>query len=384
MIHPVRRIRHLSRRELYDLVWQSPMSRLGEEFGISDKGLAKICARMDIPCPQRGYWAQKAAGRAVQPTPLPPEKKATRKVATIRATVVPPLTPPEQVVANQAAESAATGIQVPDSMDGLHPKVRDWFAIHHQEQLERIAEQREARKDTFDWSRPLRGDLTERDLYRFRVTSAVFYAVEAAGGSVVKASVIGKVTFRIDGEDIDCSIVEKLYRPLRAPGGSWTAWPDHHQTGLYSTGFLRVTITTYVQGTRTEWVETQTRKIGDDLPQIAGGIVAAAAYRKRREQEFREAELSRQEEEERQAQLRWEREREAKRWQAFRGAASDWQEHARLSAYLVQLRQRLEAEGDQEVQGRRLSEWVAWAQRHTDELDPLSGGLAGLFGTRMP
>lgn len=79
MTQPVRRIRHLSRQELYDMVWQTPMSRLGEEFGISDKGLAKICARMDIPCPPRGYWAQKAAGRAVQPAPLPPREESHEK-----------------------------------------------------------------------------------------------------------------------------------------------------------------------------------------------------------------------------------------------------------------------------------------------------------------
>ena len=46
------------RDELYRRVWSQPMSQLAEEEGISDRGLAKICARLDIPRPPRGYWAK--------------------------------------------------------------------------------------------------------------------------------------------------------------------------------------------------------------------------------------------------------------------------------------------------------------------------------------
>lgn len=33
------------------------MSRLSERFGLSGNGLAKICRRLDVPYPPRGYWA---------------------------------------------------------------------------------------------------------------------------------------------------------------------------------------------------------------------------------------------------------------------------------------------------------------------------------------
>ena len=38
------------------------MSTLALEFGISDRGLAKVCGRHRIPVPPRGYWAKVAAG----------------------------------------------------------------------------------------------------------------------------------------------------------------------------------------------------------------------------------------------------------------------------------------------------------------------------------
>lgn len=52
----------LTRRDLYDLVWGKPMTALAQEFGISDRGLAKLCSRHRIPVPPRGYWAKVAAG----------------------------------------------------------------------------------------------------------------------------------------------------------------------------------------------------------------------------------------------------------------------------------------------------------------------------------
>lgn len=36
------------------------MSTLAIEFGISDRGLAKVCGRHRIPVPPRGYWAKVA------------------------------------------------------------------------------------------------------------------------------------------------------------------------------------------------------------------------------------------------------------------------------------------------------------------------------------
>jgi len=46
----------LTRKELYDLVWAEPLSRLAKRFKISDNGLRKICKRMNIPIPAMGHW----------------------------------------------------------------------------------------------------------------------------------------------------------------------------------------------------------------------------------------------------------------------------------------------------------------------------------------
>ena len=45
----------LSRDELYSQIWATPMIRLAAQYGITGTGLAKICARLNVPWPPRGY-----------------------------------------------------------------------------------------------------------------------------------------------------------------------------------------------------------------------------------------------------------------------------------------------------------------------------------------
>lgn len=374
---PVLKRRRVSREELYALVWKTPMSRLAADFGLSGNGLAKICARLDVPVPPRGYWAKKDAGKPVVAYRLPPQKQGVPSHADIRPTPPVKPVPAEERQTRDVAVKAAKTVFLPAATDRLHPMVQVWFAEHKREQKEREQENRRAARDVFNWSRPLLADLTERDIYRFRVTSAVFRAVEAAGGEVVKAPVTGKVTFRAGRHEIACSIVEKLYRPLRIPeGDGWTAWPDHHQSGLHSTGFLRVTITTYLEGRQKQWIETEKQKIVDVLPEIAGAILSGGTILERQKQEREEAARLYREEELRRLELQRQREAEERRWQRFARAAADWEEHARLLAFIDELKRRLPPapkEVQEELRGR-----IAWAEARARELDPLAAGLQKL------
>ena len=70
----------VTREALYAAVWETPISRLAERYGISDNGLAKICRREDIPYPPRGYWAKHVAGKAPERTPLTESDRASRPI----------------------------------------------------------------------------------------------------------------------------------------------------------------------------------------------------------------------------------------------------------------------------------------------------------------
>jgi hypothetical protein len=46
----------IRREELFRLVWEKPLSKLAPKLGISDRGLAKVCVRENIPLPPHGHF----------------------------------------------------------------------------------------------------------------------------------------------------------------------------------------------------------------------------------------------------------------------------------------------------------------------------------------
>lgn len=46
----------LTRKELYDLVWSTTISKILEQFALSNDGFKKICKKYEIPLPPNGYW----------------------------------------------------------------------------------------------------------------------------------------------------------------------------------------------------------------------------------------------------------------------------------------------------------------------------------------
>lgn len=46
----------LTRKELYDIVWSTPVSKLTQQYALSNDGIKKICKQFEIPMPDGGYW----------------------------------------------------------------------------------------------------------------------------------------------------------------------------------------------------------------------------------------------------------------------------------------------------------------------------------------
>lgn len=65
-----------NRVELYNEVWDQPLVKLSRKYGISDVRLGKVCRKLKIPHPGRGFWAKRAVGQTVERMPLPEFKDA--------------------------------------------------------------------------------------------------------------------------------------------------------------------------------------------------------------------------------------------------------------------------------------------------------------------
>src|SRR5205807_8278217 len=93
----------LTREQLYQFVWNEPIRTVAVRYGLSDRGLAKICMRLNVPVPGRGYWQQKAVGKAVSRPRLKP--------------LAPTASPQEQQI-TLGGQSSRSGSTVRDSVAG--------------------------------------------------------------------------------------------------------------------------------------------------------------------------------------------------------------------------------------------------------------------------
>lgn len=376
--------RQVTRNELYKLVWSKPMKHLAADLGISGTGLAKICKRLDVPSPPLGYWEKKAAGKPVMIPELPAKGSAIPGAATIRRTPPAP-PPPESAVLLASVTPVPTTVRIPDDDPAdLHPRVRAWVEQHATEQKKRAKEIRQTR-GSGSWFMPTPlADLTPRDLYRFRVTSALLFAVEEAEVKIKSAAITGKLTFAVSKHEIECSVVEKMRRSFKRgeEANKWTAYPEHHQGGLEPTGLLRVAILTRLGEKQPQWIEDAAKKIVDYLPNVVGTIVAAGPIidAMNRERESWEEQARRERETAERARRR--AQMDGERWKRFQTFASQWETKLRLEAFLSEIERRAAKESSKAtIDGKTLDDWLAWARAKIDDLDPFAEGVNGLLAT---
>lgn len=79
--------RRVTRVELHDRVWRTPVRRLAAEYGITDVALAKVCRKLGVPRPPRGYWRKVECGMKIKKPALPRRSPEAPSAATIRGAV---------------------------------------------------------------------------------------------------------------------------------------------------------------------------------------------------------------------------------------------------------------------------------------------------------
>lgn len=100
----------LTREALYELVWSDPMLRVAARFGVSSSYMARVCTLLNVPRPERGYWAKRAVGKAPK-QPALPEPRPGDELVWVRDGTPPrwkrPLPKPPQEKRRKRRESSA-------------------------------------------------------------------------------------------------------------------------------------------------------------------------------------------------------------------------------------------------------------------------------------
>jgi hypothetical protein len=366
----------ISREDLYKQVWEKPMRRLAADYGISGNGLAKICDRLNVPYPPRGYWARKAAGQKVVQFRLPNPTDDTPGEVTITPTPPPPpplRLPPEVADQLTVARAKIKEVTVPDRLSSRpHAIIAGWIA-------ERRRRREEARLDP--WRSPSDYRFTEVEQRRHRILDTLFKALERHGFKA-KLGDRHELYLEIERERVDFDLRERkkqVRRPLTAEEKrSPYASPRGFVQEMQLTGELILSLKTHlVDGVKHEWRDGE-QPLEAQVPDIISLILLAGPILKERRRQYEEAEARRREEEHRRYEEKERRKTDANQWRRFVEIAEFWRDLEVARQFLSALEAKSFAD-DFTVKDRSLADWLAWAHEKVEASDPLVMGAERIF-----
>lgn len=383
------------REVLYKEVWEQPVTKVAQKYGVSDVMIHKVCKSLDIPVPPRGYWAKKQAGQFVEITPLPESNRKTIINGQKRITESGPQSIPvaDETLAfldpderGQVIETA-WNLRVINDGHKLHPILlkhksafaawkksnpRDEFAPRNRDTYRRIPEGQPRLWDS----------VSEEILPRiYLILDTLFRAIESLGGSIND-----NLSLQIRGEQVYFDVIEgKTKTPhvlTKAEQKQWDKYeeekrrygyayePKFRKNDYIPTGKLTFFSRrdSYLRDTETTGLEERVGEILIDLYIESESV--------RIEREAKEAAQRKAEEEQRQKEMRRQlRDQEVDRLQSLENESEDYEKACRIRAYVAAVEAKPElAETKQE--------WIAWAKAKADWFDPTVASNDPIFGVR--
>jgi hypothetical protein len=369
----------LTREELYAQVWAEPMTRLAQRYGMSDRGLAKVCTRMGIPVPGRGYWARVQSGQVPLRAKLPKIKAGQKAVVNLnkRGHILEETKELQDVAGYIESEAHPDNkIVVPDELIDPLPLV------------EKTAKSlRAAGADDHGMVRPrakrcLDIRVGKESIERAaRIMDALLKALDVRGIELTHDEKgEGGTQLMVDGETLDFHLEEKARREKYQPTTAEQKKLDENsyyryqlpEDKFFPSGnlSLKLDIGWWGRGLRGTWSDGKRQRVDNCLNKFIATAYKAAAQKKaarikREREEYEWAEQERREE-----ILRRQIEKEQKRVDALTAQARLWQEAQQLRAYVQAARSAGYYALPAITGGRNMKEWCDWALEQANRLDP--------------
>ncbi len=354
----------LSREQLFELVWEKPLSRLADELGVSDVGLAKMCKRLEVPRPTQGHWMRVRAGRG-ESRPALPEHSGEQEVSLPKA---------RRSRAEPMAKRKPPAIVVPKQLSNAHPLV-----VRLEKEL------KGTKPDGLGLLvSPRRGGLVvevseENRMRALRIMNALLKALNERSIVAVPGKGHGsKAALRVGEEELAFSLKERLQRrdhlltseeQEREARTGWSSAPRYDFT---PTGALRLQLGGLDRlGVRQSWSDGRRARLESKLGDVVLGVEDARAALEERRRHW--AEQHRRWEEERQQRFEEEqrREEERRRVERLEALAQRWERSERLRRFLGAV----EVAAQKQESGA-LAEWLEWGRITANLVDPIPAVLA--------
>jgi hypothetical protein len=350
----------LTRTELYEKAWATPMLQLAQEFGISDVGLAKLCRRHDIPLPGLGYWRKRETGRDPGRVPLPPASNRTMESIEIVASQKP--VDIKALLADQAQPQVSVNLDGPIT----HP-----FALRTEKSL---VKSKPGAKGLLVPKDGKAGHLlvSPSSLPRaLKLLDAFLQACEAQhyslnwpkeADSQLSVVVLDETIFLQLCEVMNAKAHELTREEQKHP---WMApkW-DYEATGK---------LPYFDYNVRHSWGDAKQQRLEACLGKAVLGLAAASmAIKKEREERLRK-----QKEWEDQARIEEEarkrREEFKRRTEVLTGLMENWRKSRLVEDFLQALQTEIGGRTFNEEESRKIESFAEWTRAYAEKLNPFRG-----------
>lgn len=349
----------MTRAELYEKVWTTPMRKLAPEYGLSDVGLAKLCRRHNIPLPGLGYWARVQFGQKPERPTLPSSADPRLDVVEIL-----PGEPGQQVEKKERIEYPK--IEVPADMEISHP-----VALRFRRILFKSKKDQRGVLLASEGTVPLK--ITPESLPRaLRICDVLFSALEHNKCTISWPKPYNTpLEIIVNDEKMHLSISEKLHRKEKPPSESSSRWwKDYEYT---PTGELKLAFSSSeFSWVSKSWNDGKRRRLEDFMGEIVGECERTGLAIKRCRQERIEAEHRRAEEQKREAEKAARQAEYDRKATIVTKFAQDWRESKLIKCFVRALQAATDAAEVSPELKEDLQKIIDWGREHADYVDPLT------------
>lgn len=348
----------LTRKELYDLVWENPMSKLAKKYSLSDNGLRKVCKKLDIPLPKNGYWQK-----------IQYNKKVSKEKLPVNNTVENSIT----LKFRDNSETIINGVE--NELNQLTKEIKNELkeTIIFPEKLTKPLQLISDAKNDLKTQEPsyyhnIKGLLnTSVDILNITVAPqnvkrALLFmdifikAIQKRGHNVITK---GGTKVVIDSVQLSIGLRERLKRTI-IKGTHWDS------TELNPSNILSFRLDAYPTS---EWTDTNTSKLENKIPNIIAKLELQAVIEKRRaiEREIWHTEYERQRKIEEDFKAR--KEQEIIKTKKLFSDAEKFEKATIYRNFIVATEQNAIKENSLTEE---LKEWIKWANEKADWFDPFT------------
>ena len=371
------------RDKLYNEIWKKPMTTVAASYGISDVALNKMCKKLNVPTPGKGYWQKVRAGAKIDRPPLP-EDKGTRLARGGSTRAYETYRQRQQAVNTTVQPVKSKNVVVSAHLRAPHPLVKQAF-----EKFQSVwSYSREKdpvihlKKDTLDIR--VSKSSAERAL---RIMDALIKALVNEGYALGFDNGWNRTYVRIDGAEIYFKLSEHVKQVphvktddelKRERKGQYVYAPTYD---YIPTGVLTLSIDYYGYLPKKNWTDREKRKLEDCLDEFIDGLKAAAAHSQIKIAEQRETERMRQEIEEQKRMAAELRANELAKLEELERRAALWRRSQLIKQYIDAMEASIHgAKSDNEAADFR--EYITWARGKIDWLNPLIAKEDAILGRR--